>query len=295
MSRASTALTVSVLVICLTASFFLLQRIQAVYPSSSMEDVLFISSPQFVKRASLGYSGLLADIYWMGVVQYFGRKHALDSTEYKALAPLLDITTTLDPNLVVAYEWGSTFLDQPPPGGAGDDQAAVALIRKGIQNNPNDWHLYFTLGFIQYFDQHDNLAAAKTFEAGSKVPYAHPWLKIMAAKTLSDAGSIETARYMWQNIYNESTDKNLKQNAELHLACLAVDQAVPQIESIVAEYGRRFGQAPASWRDLIAAGALRSVPRDPTGEPYVLRSDGQVVVADWKKLPFIHAGRPDRR
>lgn len=294
MSRASTIATASLLIACLTASVFVQRRIEAVYPSSSMEDVLFISSPQFVKRASLGCAGLLADIYWMRVVQYFGRKHARDSMEYKALAPLLDITTTLDPNLVVVYEWGSTFLDQPPPSGAGDAEAAVALIQKGIQNNPDDWHLYFTLGFIQYLDQHDYAGAAKTFETGANAGGTHPWLRILAAKVLSDAGNIETARYMWQNIYNESTDQSLRQNAELHLACLAVDQAVPQLEAILAEYRRRFGRNPASWRDLIAAGGLRSMPHDPTGDTYVLQSDGRVVVADPKKLPFIHAGIPDK-
>ena len=291
MTRASTIATTALLIVCLTGSFFVQRRIEAVYPSNSMEDVLFISSPQFVKRASLGFSGLLADIYWMRVVQYFGRKHSRDSMEYKALAPLLDIATTLDPNLVVAYEWGSTFLDQPPPSGAGDDQAAVALIQKGIQNNPDDWHLYFTMGFIQYLGQHDNAGAAKTFEAGSRVGGDHPWLRILAAKVLADAGNIETARYMWQNIYNESTDKNLKQNAELHLACLAVDKAVPQIESVIADYRNLFGHNPASWKDLVAVGALRGVPIDPMGEPYILRSDGRVVVSDPKKLPFIHAGR----
>lgn len=276
----------------MVASFVLVGKIEAVYPPSPMEDVLFISSPDFVKRASLGYSGLLADIYWMRVVQYFGRKHARDSTEYKALAPLLDITTTLDPNLIVAYEWGSTFLDQPPPSGAGDDTAAVALIRKGIQNNPNEWHLYFTLGFIQYLGQRDYLGAAKSFEEGSKVPGAHPWMKIMAAKMLTDAGNLETARYMWQNIYKESTDKSLKQNAELHLASLAVDQEVLQLESAVSEFRQRTGHNPSSWKEMIASGLLRAVPRDPTGEPYVLLNDGHVVVADIKKLPFITQGKP---
>jgi hypothetical protein len=279
-------------VLSLAASWLVLHRIEAAYPFSPMEDALFISSPQFVKRASLGYSGLLADIYWIRVVQYFGKKHLKDSTEYKALAPLLDITTTLDPNLVVAYEWGSTFLDQPPPAGAGDDEAAVALIRKGIANNPDDWHLYFTLGFIQYLGLHDDLGAAKTFEEGSKVPNAHPWMKVMAAKMLSDAGSIDTARYMWHNIYDESSDKNLKENAVIHLECLLVDQQIPQLESIVAEFRRRFGRNPASWRELIAVGALRSVPLDPTGAPYILHSDGNVTVANWNKLPFIHAGKP---
>lgn len=293
MSRIATTLTASVLAISLSASFFVLHRIEAVFPSSPMEDVLFISSPQFVKRASLGFSGLLADIYWIRVVQYFGRKHEKDSTEYRALAPLLDITTTLDPNLVVAYEWGSTFLDQPPPAGAGDDNAAVELIRKGIANNPDDWHLYFTLGFIQYLGQHDYLGAAKTFEEGSKVPNAHPWMKAMAAKMLSDAGNIETARYMWQNIFDESSDKNLKENAAIHLQSLIVDQQVPQLESTVAEFRRRFGRNPTSWREFIDLGVFRTVPRDPTGEPYVLRQDGRVVVANPNKLPFIHAGKPN--
>lgn len=291
MNRRSTALAAGIIVACVTGSFLALSRIHAVYPASPMDDVLFISSPEFVKKASLGYSGLLADIYWIRVVQYFGRKHLRDSKEYKALAPLLDIPTTLDPNLVIAYEWGSTFLDQPPPSGAGDDAAAVELIRKGIRNNPNDWHLYFTLGFIQYLGQHDYIGAAQTFEDGSKVPNAHPWLKVMAAKMLSDAGNPETARYMWQNIYNESTDKNLKENAALHLACLVVDQEVPQLESLVAQFRRRAGRNPVSWRELSALG-LRSIPRDPTGLPYVLRTDGTVVVADAKKLPFIHAGNP---
>jgi len=292
-SRGSTVLIACLLVVSMVGSFVIVGKIAAVYPSSPMEDVLFISSPEFVKRASLGYSGLLADIYWMRVVQYFGRKHQRDSMEYKALAPLLDITTTLDPHLVVAYEWGSTFLNQPPPSGAGDDAAAVALIRKGIRNNPNEWHLYFTLGFIQYLGQHDYLGAAKTFEEGSKVPNAHPWMRLMAAKMLTDAGSIETARYMWQNIYNESTDESLKQNAELHLACLAVDEEIPKLESVLSEFHQYTGRNPSAWSDLISAGLLHAIPRDPTGAPYVLRGNGHVVVADMKKLPFIQKGKPE--
>jgi hypothetical protein len=257
-----------------------------------MEDVLFIPSPEFVKRASLGYSGLLADIYWMRVVQYFGSKHLRDSMQYKSLAPLLEITTTLDPHLIVAYEWGSTFLQQPPPSGAGDIDASIRLIRKGIQNNPQNWHLYMTLGFVQYLGQHDYLAAAKTFEEGSKVPNANPTLKAMAAKMLTDAGSLETASYMWQSIYEESTDKDIRRNAQLHLACLLVDRQIPMLESLVSNFRNRFGRNPGSWTDLVSAGLLRMVPRDPTGLPYILREDGRVVISDPKRLPFIREGNP---
>jgi hypothetical protein len=145
---------------------------------------------------------------------------------------------------------------------------------------------------VEYLGQHDYLGAAKTFEEGSKTPHANPSLKVMAAKMLTDGGSLSTARYMWQSIYEESSDKSLKQNAELHLACLLVDEEVPQLERVVTEFRRRFGRNPTSWRDLISAGALRSVPRDPTGSPYVLTSDGHVLVSDAKKLPFVNAGKP---
>ena len=50
----------------MTGSFLALSRIHAVYPASPIEDVLFISSPEFAKKASLGYSGLLADMMGWG-------------------------------------------------------------------------------------------------------------------------------------------------------------------------------------------------------------------------------------
>jgi hypothetical protein len=290
-SRRSTIFVALTLIGSLITSFFVLRRVESLYPAASMEDVLFMPSPEFVKRASLGYSGLLADIYWMRVVQYFGSKHLRDSMQYKSLAPLLDITTTLDPHLIVAYEWGSTFLEQPPPSGAGDIDASIRLIRKGIQNNPQNWHLYLTLGFVQYQAQHDYLAAANTFEEGSKVPNANPALKAMAAKMLMDAGSLDTASYMWQSLYNESNDKDIRRNAELHLACLLVDRQVPILESSVDSFRKRFGRNPNSWTEMISTGVLRMVPRDPTGQPYLLR-DGRVVVSDPKKLPFIREGKP---
>lgn len=290
MSRATTTWTAILLVASMIASFFVLQHKEAAYPSTSMEDVLFMPSPQVVKRASIGYSGLLADIYWMRVVQYFGSKHKRGSMEYKALAPLLEIAITLDPHLVIAYEWGATFLDQPPPSGAGDDQAAVALIRKGIANNPNNWHLYVTLGFIQYESEHNYLAAAKTFEEGSKVPNANPSLKVMAAKMLTDAGSLDTALYLWGTIYEQATDKSLKQNALQHFESLKVDQQVSELQALVDRFRQNAGHNPQSWSELVSARLLRATPLDPQGFPYVL-SGGKVSVADPKNFPFRNEGK----
>ena len=59
----------------LAGSVLLLRRVDQVRTNATLEEVLYISSPQALKRLSLGYNGLLADIYWTRAVQYYGNKH----------------------------------------------------------------------------------------------------------------------------------------------------------------------------------------------------------------------------
>src|SRR3954453_13227364 len=76
----------------------------------TLEEVLYLPSGKSVKRLSLGYSSLLADIYWTRAVQYFGNKSNQRSMRYDLLYPALDIATDLDPHLIGSYEFGSLFL-----------------------------------------------------------------------------------------------------------------------------------------------------------------------------------------
>ncbi len=61
-------------------------RLTACASDEPLQEVLYIPSPTVVKRMSLGYSGLLADIYWTRVVQYFGAKHKAKAKQYLILA-----------------------------------------------------------------------------------------------------------------------------------------------------------------------------------------------------------------
>ncbi len=287
-----TVLATVLLVVSLTGAVLLVRRLDRMRAGQTLHEVLYIPSPKMVKRLSLGYSGLLADIYWTRAVQYFGGKHQQRSQEYKLLAPLLDITTTLDPHLLPAYEFGGIFLTQRPPQGAGDADAAVALVQRGIRENPGAWRLYYNLGYIEYIERKDYTAAARVFEEGSKVPGAHPWMRIMAAIMAQHAGEIETARYLWQHIYESTQDKEIKENAVRHLTALRVDEEVDQLEALVRQYHQNTGKQPASWFQMISDGYLRRLPVDPLGKPYKLMPDGRVEVRDLDSLPFITRGVP---
>jgi hypothetical protein len=251
---------------------------------------LWIASPKAARYSSLGYTGLAADIYWTRAVQYFGGKHRQRSQQYKLLKPLLNLSTDLDPQLTIAYYFGSFFLAQAPPEGAGDPDAAAELVEKGIRNNPDEWRLYYHLGIIQYIERHDYTAAAEAFEQGAKHPNAAPWLKVMAAAMRERSGDVNTAAYLWKQIFDNSDDKNIKANALKHLASLRVDEDIRHLDEFVAQYQQRHGRAPTSFRDLAEFG-LGGTPLDPSGQPYVLRN-GQVEVRDMKDFPFITRGLP---
>ena len=124
-SRQVTLVFSLILVGCVATSVLLLRRLDQLRSGATLEEVLYISSPKALKKMSLGYSGLLADIYWTRAVQYFGGKHHNGARNYDLLAPLLEITTTLDPQLLAAYEYGANFLAPKPPNGAGMPERAM--------------------------------------------------------------------------------------------------------------------------------------------------------------------------
>jgi tetratricopeptide (TPR) repeat protein len=291
-SRRVTIVASTLLVICLTASVLLLRTIDRERTGATLEEVLYVSSPTLLKRMSLGYDGLLADVYWTRAVQYFGDKLNRGSEHFDLLAPLLEITTTLDPHLMVAYEYGANFLAPEIPGGAGQPERAIKLVEFGIRNNPNVWRLYYDLGFIYYMDLEDYDKAEKAFADGAKLPNTHQIMPLMAAKMAEHAGNIDTARLMWMTTFQTTRDPNVKSNAVAHLNALQVDQDVTILERLTSKYREKTGHLPQTFSDLEAANLLRGIPVDPLGHTYKLMPDGRVEVRVPDDLPFIVKGIP---
>ena len=97
-----------------------------------------VPSPKIVRRTALSFKAVLADVYWIRAVQHYGRTRLAGggAQDYDLLYPLLDVTTTLDPRFDAAYRLGAVFLAEPPPGGPGRPDLALALLRKGPGKRP---------------------------------------------------------------------------------------------------------------------------------------------------------------
>jgi hypothetical protein len=242
----------------------------------ALGEVLYLPSGRVLRQLSLGYEGLLADIYWTRVVQYFGGKRLAHSTDFKLLGPLLQITTDLDPHLIIAYRFGSIFLADKPPRGAGEPLQALVLLQRGIVANPEYWRFWEDLGFVYYWDLKDYAAAARAFQAGSERPGAMTWMRALAAKVAAQGGELATSKFLWSEIARQAGNEQIRKNAEDHLMAIQATEEIAKLNELVALYHQRQGQPARSFQALVAAGYLRALPRDPSGRPYTLGADGKV-------------------
>ena len=280
----------AVLLLSIGGGVATLRGIDRIRRRSTGQEALYLRSGTTLRRMSLGYTGLLADIYWTRAVQYFGEQHHAGSSDYRLLSPLLEVTTELDPKLLPAYQFGATFLAPKPPSGAGLPGAALALTRYGIEHNPDQWRLYYNLGFLYYTELHDYAKAADAFSQGAKLPKTNEFMPILAARMAQHAGEFDTARMLWFTTYQSSKDGMIRQNAVEHLLALQVDEDVTRLEAVVEKYRQQTGQLPTRMSDLDRAGFIHGTPVDPKEHPYQLTSDGRIEVQDPQAIPFITKG-----
>lgn len=233
-------------------------------------DILFFSSPALVKKMALGYDSLFADFYWMRTIQYYGRREEAGKRKirYKNLSTLLDITTTLNPNLMDAYRSGSYFLAEEDPVGAGQPQEALKLLDKGIRAHPQEWQLWHDKGFIYYWYLKDFKAAGETWLQAGRIPGAPHWLPSLAAVSLSKGGAIQVAIALWQQQYQQSTRANVRENARDHLISFQVAQEIWNLESLVRQHKNLHGSFPPSLKKLAQGQVHKYSIVDPLGTPY---------------------------
>jgi len=169
-------------------------------------------------------------------------------------------------------------LSDAPPRGAGRPDLAARLLERRLQENPDQWRLYEDLGNVYYFDAKDYANAARAFMDGSKNPAAPIWMKSMAAKIAAEGESLETSYFLWQDVYQTTTDPAVKKNAESHLRSLRVVLDLKAINALAGEYEKRTRRRPMQMSELVQAGLLKEIPTDAEGFAYILDQGGKAAL-----------------
>lgn len=298
MSRLTTAAPVAVILACV-ALLHPLQRELGREADDAAEEMLYLADGAAVKRLALGYDSLLADLYWMRAIQYFGAK-AIDireaketgTVEMRLLYPLLDVTTTLDPKYIPPYRLGAYFLFH-----AEEQERAFELLRKGIRNNPNNVRLYQDLAFFEWNAGNCD-EAARLYIEGAKLPHAPRWLASMSAVVLAECGKRDFAVQMLRGMLESTDNPRMRADFERRLLGYQALDEIDFMHEAIAFYEERTGRYPSSLRELTKTVRLTDrgdvpklrldrtgTPLDPTGTPYVYDAATGKVTTERLYLP----------
>ena len=76
----------------------------------------------------------------------------------------------------------------------------MALLKKGIAAQPDNWRYYHDIAFVHYWQFHDTKTAAEWFRLAQKQPGAPGWLEPVAASMLIEGGDRQSARFILQQL-----------------------------------------------------------------------------------------------
>jgi tetratricopeptide (TPR) repeat protein len=255
-------------------------------PYQPPSGVMWIRSGPLAQRLALGFDNLVADVYWIRAVIYFGgQRRATGAMNFDQLFPLLELVTSLDPHFRMAYRFGAVFLAEEYPGGAGRPDQAVQLLQKGFNRAPERWEYLQDIGFVYYWWVRDYERAAEWFKKAGEIPGSATWLGALAATTLAEGGNRQSSRQLWTQLRDATDVDWLKRNAEHRLQQLDAMDSIDALNRVTEDFAKRRGRPPASWQELATDKQWRGIPADSTGMPFALDpTTGRVSLGPYSGL-----------
>ncbi|MBA2621580.1 MAG: hypothetical protein H0U87_10310 [Acidobacteria bacterium] len=299
LDRSKQTLIAIVVIVCGLAGVFGLsdsvEKRRPALPETYADEDLNLQGAR-LKGFAFGFEGLLADWYWIRSLQYIGAKivknrdegenfnlENMSNLNPRLLYPLLDNAATLDPRFTAVYSYGSIVLP------AIDLQQAIALTKKGIENNANEWRLYGQLGYI-YWRSGDYEKSAAAYEAGARIFDAPAFMQMMATKMKTEGADRATARAIYEQMLGASTDEQVRENAERRLLQLDSLDERDAIRVALQNFKTQASRCANNWRELLPLLQTVKLPSgksfridaannlvDPSGAPYIL--DKQICEA----------------
>jgi hypothetical protein len=227
-----------------------------------VRDPAWIPDGRAVRLVAMGQHQLIADAYWLRTVQYMGEM-ALTHGDWRALAPLADVTTDVDPRFGYVYQVAGSNL----AGLAHRYEEADLLLQKGMRNVPDRWSLPWTYAVNKFLYQHDFRAAAAYARRAADIG-KRPHLALLAANLslVTDAQSeYLSAEAILESAIAQAETPALRTQLEERVVKVSTYAALSRVERAVEEFERRFGRRPVILEELVAHGLLAAIPADPSG------------------------------
>lgn len=247
------------------------RNVNAIRAERETEAVLYFPNERLLQSFTCGQSSVIADVLWLKCIQYTSKEFHGDF-KFTLLERMLGTITRLDPHFVDAYKWGGVFLAMLKR----DNDASIALLTSGIEQNPRNWELPFEIARTYILNRHDDIMGAKWMavaaSTGQPPEFVINWAKNLQQK--HNLGGIE--RDMWAQIIQNTSDPNMRQTAQRRLIEVNLREACLVLDEAVKRYEEAKGVPPQSIDDLAAAHIIVGKPADPLGGTFFINAKGAV-------------------
>lgn len=235
------------------------------------EELLYLPNERLLNSFTCGLSSVVADVLWLQCIQYTSREFRGDF-KFTWLNHMLKTITRLDPYFTDVHKWGGVFLAMLKH----DSDAGIDLLKSGIPHDPTSWELPFEIARTYVLNRHDEvngaLYMALAASTGNPPQFVVDWAKNLQQRH----NLLDVERGMWLEIIENSGDPNMVQLAKRRLIEIDLREACAVLNAAAEAYAGQKGVHPLTIQDLVDAGLLRDLPRDPLGGTFFVNANGAV-------------------
>jgi hypothetical protein len=271
------------LLVCMAAIAVLrswAQQLAVPSPETAQFDIPTLPA-EVLRPFSFGMRSVAADITFLEAIQVFGglkkpRTALGGAADDRALDRLLTYSTDLDTKFAGAYRFAGNAMPRVTSDGKVTNVLqAESILRRGARERPDDWRIPFALAFIQSYYLGHFGDAARNLALAAQAPGAPAYVGLLSTRAAADAGDLDFAEKLAQVMAAEANEESTRADWQKRLVDLAMERDLRSIEAAVAQYKHRTGSPPRAVNELVQAGDLRNIPREPHGRRYQLQHSGE--------------------
>jgi len=249
---------------------------------TAADDPLYLPEAKYVKLVTLGFDSFFSKILWFNTVNYFGKQYE-KSRDFRWLAHMCDLVTTLDHNAEHIYEFCGTLLSWM----AKEPTESNRILTRAIDHQPNKWRFRYLRGF-NYWYFLDRLDLAKEdFTLASKLPGAPPFIASLASRLIANEDNPDTAIDFLTDLIDNTDDDKVKDALSEKLKLAYISKHKQMLSKAVGIFEKRYGEKPNSLKLLVTKKILTALPKEPfSGKYYIDLETGEIVSSSGKGLEF---------
>lgn len=270
-----TVLAIAIIGSLTLAAVFAQTRIDAARATIN-DELLYLPNEKLLNHFTGGMDSIVADLIWLRCIQYTASE-LKGERGFTWLNHMLAACVRLDPYFKDVYRYGGIFLASL----RADDDASLRLLEQGCVQHPDAWELPYEMAMVYLLNRKDEPGARdrarKYLTLSADTGHAPAFVADLVDKLRDSSDVSDTAieREMWLKLAN-SDDQLLRDMAQRKLIELDLRDACRILTERAAAYARQTNARIESLEQLLATGAIKTLPKDPLGGTFFIDADGVV-------------------